>query len=124
MIRSLPPVVITASRLLLAELRLAERQCGLDFDYHDSIPDARRYAVRREAIILGGDLLPLVRKPWRCRGIVLAVTVTPLTSRLLQQCERAGAAYTIELPVGRPVLVDAIRRARHDQHAVPRTAQR
>ncbi len=124
MTRSLPPVVITGSRLLRAELRLAEQHCGLDFDYHDTIPDARRYAVRREAIILGGDLLPLVRKPWRCRGIVLATTINPLTPRMLQQGERAGVAYTIELPHGRPVLIDAIRRAHHDQHVSSPTAKR
>ncbi len=119
MTRSLPPVAITSSRPLRAELRLAEQHCGLDFDYHDSIPNARRYAVRREAIILGGDLLPLVRKPWRCRGIVLAVTLGPLTPQMLQQGERAGVAYTIELPRGRHVLIDAIWRAHHDQHVVP-----
>ncbi len=121
MTRSLPPVVITGSRLLRAELRVAEQQCGLDFDYHDNLPDARRYAVRREAIILGADLLGLVRKPWRCRGVVLAATVAPVTSRLLDFGARAGVAYTIQLPAGLPVLIDALWQARAE-HPVARDA--
>ena len=122
MTRSLPPVVITGSRMLRAELRRAEQHCGLDFDYHDTLPAARRYAVRRQAIILGGDLLPLVRKPWRCRGIVLAVILSPITSRLLQYGQRAGVTYTIELPAGSPVLIDAI--GKHTAVSPPRPAQR
>ena len=124
MTRSLPPVVITGSRLLREQLRYAEQQYGLDFDYHDNIPDGRRYAVRRTAVILGSDLLALVRKPWWCRGTVLAASVGPFTARMLEHGERAGAVCAIELPAGLPMLMDAIRRADHDQPILPRQVHR
>jgi hypothetical protein len=117
---SLPPVVITGSRQLRDQLHLAERHCGIDFDYYDRIPDGRRYAVRREAIILGGDLLALVRKPWRCRGVVLAAVIGPWNTRMLDRAERAGAAYIVELPTALPTLIDAIWRAHHEQDTRPR----
>jgi hypothetical protein len=123
MTRFWPPLVITGSRLLRAELQLVEQHCGLDFDYHDTLADARRYAVRREVIIIGADVLGLVRRPWRCRGPVLAVTLGEVTSRLLEFGARAGVGYTIQVPTGRSVLVDTVRQAHHALTAPPPSRQ-
>jgi hypothetical protein len=112
-------VVITGSRLLRDQLRLAEQHCGVDFDYHHRIPDGRRYAVRREAIILGGDLIARIRKPWRCRGVVLAATFGPWTAQMVAYAERAGALCVFDLPTGMPSLIDAIWRAHQELDTPP-----
>ncbi|HEX8344867.1 MAG TPA: hypothetical protein VF657_09005 [Actinoplanes sp.] len=116
MTRSLPPVIVTGSRLLREQVSIAERHCGLDFDYYDTIPDARRYAIRREAVILGGDLITRTRKPWRCRGVVLAANIGPWTSQMTTYAERAGACYVIDLPTGLPVFIEAIWQAHRNLH--------
>ncbi|GGL17381.1 hypothetical protein [Mangrovihabitans endophyticus] len=119
-VKILPPVVVTGSRLLRHQLRLLEQRCGLDFDYCDRLPQARRFAARRETIILGHDVVPLVRQPWTCRGLVWAATLAGLDSpRLPALAHRAGATSIVALPTGASVAAETIWRTHVELHRPP-----
>ncbi|WP_431884080.1 hypothetical protein [Micromonospora gifhornensis] len=96
-----PPIAITGSRLLRAELQAVQRDAGCEFDYAASIPEGRRYATRRPLIIIGTDLVARVRRPLTCRGLVVIASVNPPDTRVWEPTGRVGATYFIVLPTAR-----------------------
>jgi hypothetical protein len=105
-----PPIAVTGSRFLRAELSLCALHAGTEFEYTESIPHGRAYAGRRPLIIVGVDLAARVRKPLRCGGLVVVAAVDPHNERTFLHAGRIGAAYVIALPTARPWLVDQLLR--------------
>ncbi|WP_434739344.1 hypothetical protein [Micromonospora sp. SH-82] len=108
--RWFPPIAITGSRLLRAELHTVEQQSGSDLDYAASIPEGRRYAARRPLIIVGADLAGRVRRPLACRGLVVVASVNQPDERVRAHAERIAARYVIVLPTACSWLTDHLLR--------------
>ncbi|MFY1703024.1 hypothetical protein ACN28G_14975 [Micromonospora sp. WMMA1923] len=120
----LPPIAITGSRLLRAELRAVEEQSGFDIEYADTVAAGRRYARHRPLIIVGTDLVARVRKPLTCRGLLVVASVNPLDTRVRVHSQRLGATYVIVLPTACSWLTHHLRRDMPTPMATYRRARR
>jgi hypothetical protein len=90
-----PVAALTASGLLRAELRSVEQHAGWEFQYTESIADARRFAHHRPIVIVGADLVARVRTPIACRGVVLVAATDVTDLQVFTHAERIGAAYVV-----------------------------
>jgi hypothetical protein len=107
-VRWQPVAAVTASPRLRAELRIVEQHAGWEFEYTESIPDARRFAHHRSMIIVGVDLAARIHTPIACGGIVLIAAIDVTDLRAFTHAECIGAAYVVFLPLARPWLIDLL----------------